>query len=90
VGGQVAQVGSIIGVVAGDAASGAPMDLHTEGVFTLPKVSALAIGLGADVYWDATADLVTTTSSGNTKLGVAVVAAANPSASVNVRLNGVF
>lgn len=90
VSGGVVIVGAIIGVANGDAANGAPVDVDTVGVFTLPKVSALAIAAGDVVYWDAANKLVTKTASGNTKLGVATAAAANPSASVSVRLNGVF
>ena len=85
-GGGVVVVGSIIGVANGDAAFGTPVDVDVVGVFTLPKVSALAIAIGDVVYWDATNGIVTKTASGNTKLGYAMTAAANPSASVTVRL----
>jgi predicted RecA/RadA family phage recombinase len=88
--GDVVIVGSIIGVANGDADNGASVDLDTVGVFKLSKVSALAIAAGDIVYWDSGTKLVTKTSSGNTKLGVATAAAANPSASVTVRLNGTF
>ncbi|MGN6422619.1 MAG: DUF2190 family protein [Asticcacaulis sp.] len=84
--GGVVIAGSIIGVANGDAESGADVDVAVEGVFDLPKVSALAIAVGDLLYWDATAKLVTKTATGNTKIGVATTAAANPSASVNVRL----
>lgn len=87
--GEGVLVGSLFGIAAGDALSGADMDLVTVGVFALPKVSAQAITAGAKVYWDNSAKLVTTTASGNTLIGAAIAAAANPSASVNVRLNGV-
>lgn len=82
-------VGAFFGVSNGAAEVGQPMDLDVVGVFTLPKVSALAIALGDVVYWDNTAKLVTKTASGNTKIGAATEAAANPSATVAVRLNGV-
>ena len=83
-------VGSIFGVANGDAATGEDVDLDVEGVFDLPKVSALAINPGDLVYWVAADKAVTKTASGNTKIGVATATAANPSASVNVRLNGSF
>lgn len=86
--GDVVKSGSIIGIAAGDAASGATVDVATTGVFELPKVSALAIAVGDIVYFDDATDLVNKTSSGNTKIGVAVTAAANPSPTVNVRLSG--
>lgn len=86
--GAVVISGSIIGIASGDAVSGATVDVATSGVFNLPKVSALAISVGDIVYYDAATGLVNKTSSANTKVGVAVTAAANPSASVNVRLSG--
>ena len=84
--GAGALVGSIFGVAAGDADNGADVDLVTEGVFEMPKVSALAISIGDKLYWDDTAKLVNKTASGNTLIGVAVTAAANPSGTVNVKL----
>lgn len=84
--GAGALVGSIFGVAAGDADNGADVDLVTEGVFEMPKVSALAISIGDKLYWDDTAKLVNKTASGNTLIGVAVTAAANPSGYVNVKL----
>lgn len=90
VSGGVVIVGSIIGVANGDAANGAPVDLDVVGVFSLPKVSALAINAGDAVYWDTANGVVTKTAAGNTKLGVATESVPNPSAAVSVRLNGAF
>lgn len=83
-------VGSIFGIANVDAAIGDTYALDTVGVFNLPKVNALAIAVGDAVYWDSANKVVTKTAGGNTKIGVAVTAAANPSATVNVRLNGSF
>lgn len=82
-------VGSIFGIASNDAASGADVTLALTGVFTLPKTSALAISVGDKVYWDNTNKEVNKTATGNTLVGVAVSAAANPSAEVDVRLDGV-
>ncbi len=82
--------GLIFGIASGDAESGDDVDLVTIGVFDLPKVSTNTFAIGAAVYWDDTAKLVTSTATDNTKIGVAVEAVGNPSGSVNVRLNGVF
>ncbi|PZU44637.1 MAG: hypothetical protein DI568_15220 [Sphingomonas sp.] len=84
--GDVVIAGAIVGVAAGDALTGADVDVVTIGVYSLPKVSALAIALGDLVYFDAATKLVNKTSSGNTKIGHAVAAAANPSATVQVKL----
>jgi predicted RecA/RadA family phage recombinase len=83
-------IGSIFGVAASDAVLGNNVDLVTEGVFELPKVSAQAMTLGAKVYWDSAAKLVTTVSAGNTSIGTAVAVAVNPSSVTIVRLNGSF
>src|SRR3990172_5801752 len=53
------------------------------------KVSAQAWTEGAKLYWDDTAKNFTTTASGNTLVGVAAAAAANPSATGKIRLDGV-
>ena len=82
--------GLIMGVASGDALSGADVDVVTAGVFDLPKVSTDTFAIGAAVYWDNTAKLMTSTSSSNFKCGVAVEAVGNPSGSVAVRLNGTF
>ncbi|WAC48844.1 DUF2190 family protein [Asticcacaulis sp. SL142] len=84
--GAVVVAGQIIGVANGDAASGSPVDVDVTGVFSLSKVAALAIDVGDLVYWDAAPKLVTKTAVSNKKLGYAVTAASNPSATVNVRL----
>ena len=86
--GGVVIAGAIVGVAQIDADLGADVDVDTVGVWDLPKVSALAVSLGDVIYWDATAGLANKTSASNTKLGVAVAPAANPSGTVRVRLSG--
>lgn len=86
--GEGVKIGNLFGVASGDAAIGDKLVLTTQGVFDLPKVSANTFAVGALVYWDDTAKVVTSTASGNTRVGLAVTTAANPSASVNVRLDG--
>ena len=80
-------VGALFGVVQGDAVSGADCVIVTEGVFELPKVSGQAWTVGARVYWTS-GGAATTAASGNAFIGVAAVAAANPSDTGVVRLNG--
>lgn len=89
-GGEGALIGAIFGVAASDAPIGNNADLVTEGVFTLPKVSAQAHALGVKLYWDDSAKLVTSVSSANVLIGVAVEVAANPSGFATVRLNASF
>lgn len=88
--GEGALVGSLFGVAEGDAALAANVVLVTEGVVEIKKLAAQAWTVGAPIYWDNTAKQATTVSTANTLIGVAVAAAANPSASGQVRLNGSF
>jgi predicted RecA/RadA family phage recombinase len=85
-------VGSIFGIASGDALSGAEVEVMTEGVFDVAKVSAQAWTQGAKIYWDNATKLATTTaaSGANALIGVAVLAAANPSATGRVKLTGAF
>ena len=76
----------LFGVAVADVASGAPGAFMTEGVITLPKTSALAISVGDRLYWDATNKVVNKTATAQQCIGIAVEAAANPSASVAVKL----
>lgn len=50
-----------------------------EGYIEYAKVSAQAWIAGDIVYWDNAAGNVTTVSAGNTKIGIAIADAANPS-----------
>lgn len=88
--GGLVLVGSIVGVATHDAAQNATVEVATKGVFTLAKTSALEIAVGALVYLDDTNHCVNKTASAQKLVGVAVSAAADPSATVNVRLNGAF
>lgn len=83
-------VGSLFGVASTSAAETAQTEIVTEGVFDLAKVQAQAWTVGQPVYWDATAKLCTTTATDNTRIGVALAVAANPSGIGRVRLNGSF
>ena len=73
--GQVAQVGSIIGVAQGAAAISADVVLVRQGVFTLTKTAAQAWTLGQTLSWDNAARAVTTTVGSNKIIGAAFAAA---------------
>lgn len=89
VSGDLVIVGVLAGVAAHDALSGAPVEITTEGVFTLPKTSAQAWTVGAAIYGiPSTGSTTTATTAGNVLIGVAMEAAINPSGTGVVRLNG--
>ena len=79
---------ALFGVAAHDALSGASVQIALEGVFTLAKKSAQAWAAGDRIYFDNAARECTSVATGNVLIGVAVEAAANPSATGTVRLNG--
>ena len=85
-------VGSVFGVAAGDAASGATVETALIGVFDLKKVASQAWAAGDKVYWDNTNKEATKTATGNTAVGVATEAVAGGAGDVigRVRLNGSF
>lgn len=55
VSGQVVRIGNLLCIAAGDIATGATGEMATEGVFTVPKVSAAVIAQGETLTWDASA-----------------------------------
>ena len=81
-------VGSIFGVAAATAALGEAVEAALVGVYDLKKVASQAWAAGDKIYWDNTAKELTTTASGNTKVGAAVKAAGSGETTVVVRLNG--
>ena len=78
-------VGSLFAVASAATANAAAVVGVTRGVFDLTKATG-AISAGAKVYWDNTAFNVTTTSSGNTLIGVATKAALSGDTIVRVKL----
>lgn len=79
-------IGSLFGVAVADIAEGEQGIIALRGVYTLPKTSALEISFGDVVYWDPTPGEVNKTASGQSRVGIAVEDAANPSSTVKVLL----
>ncbi len=76
----------LFGVAVNTTASGEAGEFITEGVVTIGKTSALAISVGDRLFWDATNKVVNKTTSAQVCVGIAVSAAANPSATVEMKL----
>lgn len=81
-------IGSLFGVAGHDAAIGAQVDLHVDGVFDIAKVGSQAWTVGALIYWTGTA--ATNVASTNKLIGVAVAAVGAGAGETigRVRLNG--
>lgn len=76
----------LFGVATKDVAISTEGEFITEGVVTIAKTSALAIAVGDRLFWDSTNKVVNKTSTAQQQVGVAVAAAANPSATVSMKL----
>jgi len=85
--GDVAVVGTLVGVVTVDGAADVPVGLAVEGIFTFPKTSTDVIAAGTKVYWDTATSLITATAGSLKAAGYTIAAAANPSSTVAVKLS---
>ena len=91
-GGAVVTIGELVGIAAGDAATGEPLDVVTVGVFDLPKVGTDVIAVGDLVFADGDGLVTTAEDDGedpatdHTPLGLAVTAAGSGVASVQVKI----
>ncbi len=71
--GTVIVLGSHIGITKLDIPANMLGEVHTKGIYAMPKGTAAgsgaALAQGTDVYWDAVHLVVTTTAAGNTYIG---------------------
>lgn len=86
VAGQVVSLTTRIGVAGTDIPASEVGSLYVKGVFAMPKAAsaAIAIAIGAAVYYDASADNITTTAASNIPAGWAIAAAAESDTTVQV------
>ena len=82
--GQGVLIGTLFGIAQYDAVEGAEVEILTQGVVEIGKTSALAISVGDRLFWDDTNKRVNKTTTAQQQVGVAVAAAANPSATVKM------
>jgi len=86
--GQGALVGTLFGVAMSDIANGVAGTFAIEGVHVLAKATGIAWTQGALLYWDNTNKNVTNVTTSNTRIGIALIAAASGDTTGTVRLNG--
>lgn len=82
-------IGGLFVVALGNADEGEPFRGQRDGVWVLPKTSAQAWTEGQKIFWDDTGAECTTVATAGQLIGVAAAAAANPTATGEVLLNGV-
>lgn len=87
--GEGVLVGSLFGVCVVDGASGASINIHTEGVYDLTAATGAGTDavVGAKAYWDNTNKRITPVSTSNSYVGVFMAAKATADAVARVRLN---
>jgi predicted RecA/RadA family phage recombinase len=85
--GDVVVQGDLVGVAFRPLAAGELGALCVEGVFDFAKNTGAGITVGTILYWDDTANVVTTTATGNKQIGKVVRTAALLDTTVRVRLN---
>ncbi|EFO32125.1 putative RecA/RadA recombinase [Roseibium sp. TrichSKD4] len=74
-GGDGIAIGDLVGIVSYDADEDASCEMHTQGVFVMPKAAADTWAQGVKLYFKASDKTVTTTASGNKFCGYAERAA---------------
>ena len=86
--GAVVVQGDLIGIAKRPIAANQLGALAVSGVFDITKATgtSTAINAGANIYWNATTQVATTTASGNKLLGKTIKAATDADATVRVRL----
>jgi len=87
--GEGVLIGSLFGVCVVDGASGASINIDTEGVYDLTGATGANTDatVGAAAYWDNSAKKVTPVSTNNTLIGVFLAAKATADAVARVRLD---
>lgn len=88
--GEALLLGKIFGVCTFDVTSGDDVTIHTEGVYCLMVKDSSSFAVGDYVYWNNTNKEFTSTSSGNTKVGVATEVALTGDTTMTLKLNGVI
>ncbi|MEN9489709.1 MAG: hypothetical protein RJA63_158 [Pseudomonadota bacterium] len=80
--------GALFGVCVVDGASGASINIHTEGVYDLTAATGAGTDavVGAAAYWDDSAKKITSQASTHLQVGVFLAAKATTDAVARVRL----
>ena len=81
-------VGSLFGIANFAAASGAPVEITTEGVFPIPALSTDTATVGTKAYWDNTNKRITTTLTSNVLVGAFTYVKASGETVAAVYLDG--
>ena len=84
--GSVIVFGVSVGIAASNIAPNEMGALAMKGIYEMPKDDT-DIKAGSAVYYNKTADKVTSTAANNTKIGIAAADAGTSAVTVNVKIN---
>lgn len=87
VSGQAILTGSIIGVCVTSAAEETEVEINVCGVYSLPKATGQAWGVGEALYWDETNSVFTTADTETAVAAYAAAAAESGATTGHVKLN---
>lgn len=79
--------GNLIGIATRPIPASTTGALATQGIFRITKLSTDNVAAGDILYWDSTNRRVTKTSTGNTRIGLAVAASPSGQATADVWIN---
>lgn len=85
--GDVVVQGDLVGVAKREIKANQPGALAVDGVFDFAKNTGVAYTVGTILYWDDTANVVTTTATGNKVIGKVARAAVSTDTTVRVRVS---
>lgn len=85
--GDALAIGTVVGVATCSGVIGQVVNFSLEGVYELPKASG-AMTIGAVLYWDATANNLTTTALNNTEAGICFEGVGSSATTVKIKLKG--
>lgn len=85
--GDLVVIGGLVGVALNDKAEGETANVEIEGVWELPKKTTDNVGVGVELFYDATAKNLTVTATSNTYAGIASAAAGSGADTVLLILN---
>jgi len=80
--------GTLVGVAVHAAAEGEQVTIEREGVFTLPKPSAVVLTAGGEVYATASSGAIAAKAAGKVLVGAAMAAAGGGTTSFDLCLHG--
>lgn len=85
--GEVVPLGEMVGIAVVAGATGEVIALEIEKVWTINAKNSDVITIGDTLYWDDTNNVLTKTSTNNTKAGKAISSKGATAGTINIKIN---